>query len=342
MLGGLQMTKSDWEKWYDDNYAINELFQTEMHELIRKLTTNEEFQIHSITSRVKKRDSFLKKYESKNYDSIEKFTDVIGVRIITYILEDVYKVCAIIRKYFEIDPDNSGDKSVELKENEMGYLSVHFIARLNLSRRELPENKYYTEKVFEIQIRTLLQHAWAEIEHDNSYKFSGVLPSEIKRRFYLIAGALELMDREFQRLSDDLADYKEKVIQDTKEGHLDIEINSTSLDEYLVEKLKDYDQIVQKSGHPGSKVIQELKDFGITTIRDLDLIITPLMNDLRSFPEANFTRFLRGVMMIKNPEKYFSECWNVNWGRLSKDLNDYIKKYIDIDSFLNKYEIPLY
>ena len=53
-----------------------------------------------------------------------------------------------------------------------------------------------------VQIRTVLQHAWAEFEHDIRYK--GVVPDEhafdLDRRFTLAAGLLGLADREFSAI----------------------------------------------------------------------------------------------------------------------------------------------
>jgi hypothetical protein len=56
--------------------------------------------------------------------------------------------------------------------------------------------------VAEIQVRTILQHAWAEIEHDTRYKAVDVAPTAIARRFVALAGLLEIADREFQALQD--------------------------------------------------------------------------------------------------------------------------------------------
>jgi hypothetical protein len=48
-----------------------------------------------------------------------------------------------------------------------------------------------------VQVRSLLQHAWAAIGHDYLYKSALSFPDLLKRRFYAIAGGLELFDHEF-------------------------------------------------------------------------------------------------------------------------------------------------
>ena len=55
----------------------------------------------------------------------------------------------------------------------------------------------------EIQVRTILQHAWAEIEHDIVYKSPGEIPFRVRRRFACLAGLLEIADREFESLRQD-------------------------------------------------------------------------------------------------------------------------------------------
>lgn len=76
---------------------------------------------------------------------------------------------------FNIDEKNSLDKKILLASDQIGYRSVHFVCDLGAQRSGLPEFKDLGGLKFEIQVRTLLQHAWAELAHDRNYKFSGTL-----------------------------------------------------------------------------------------------------------------------------------------------------------------------
>jgi ppGpp synthetase/RelA/SpoT-type nucleotidyltranferase len=184
-------------EWYDENKSKNEKFCIKMQELIKESILSEDVHIHSVTGRLKEKDSFLKKCKSEKYDRIEQIKDVIGVRVITFIKDDVKKVFDLIKEWFNIIEDKDENKTGQLKDNEVGYRSDHYLLSVNLEKCKFPGYEHFADKVFEIQIRTLLQHAWAEIEHDRGYKFEGKYPSDIKREFYLIAGTLELMDMEF-------------------------------------------------------------------------------------------------------------------------------------------------
>src|SRR5690606_2630134 len=110
--------------------------------------------------------------------------------------------CEIIKPLFVIDPDHSIDKTKELGTDKVGYRSIHYVAKLTNERLILPEYQKFRDLSFEIQIRTIIEHAWADISHERNYKFNGVLPPEndIERRFSLAAVTLELVDREFDSL----------------------------------------------------------------------------------------------------------------------------------------------
>lgn len=90
----------------------------------------------------------------------------------------------------------------------------------------------------EIQVRTILQHAWAEIEHDIQYKSVETIPSSIRRRFMAVAGLLEIADREFQTIQDEDERLRQAARLSVQEGRLeDVEITPDALKAYLDRKL---------------------------------------------------------------------------------------------------------
>ena len=230
----------NYEKWYDVNFSLYDSCGSTLKILIKKILKKKSIPFHSIEYRVKSKESFIEKCKKDKYKNpISEITDVCGLRIIGYTNHDVKEIQSIIESEFKIDKDNSIDKSRIMRDDQVGYRSVHYVASIKSNRSQLPEYQEYKHIKFEIQIRTLLQHAWAEIEHDRNYKFSGELPSEIKRRFYLVAGSLELLDREFEQISEDIDTYAKDIRNKAEKGDLDENINSTSLIEYLTVKLID-------------------------------------------------------------------------------------------------------
>lgn len=307
------------EDWYDKNKDIYKSFSAEVAEIIGKVLQTKKIPYQSITKRLKEKDSYLNKCQKECYlNPIEEIMDVAGIRIIAYTNNDVKKICEIIKKEFKIDDDNSGNKIDKMGEDKVGYLSVHFIAELNDTRKGLTENSIYNNCKCEIQVRTLLQHAWAEIEHDRHYKFSGVLPKDISRRFYLIAGVLEMMDREFDALSDEIDVYSETVQTKTKKSDFDIEIDTESLSQYMLSKFKNNKNI--KPNEVSKSVIEELIRFGFTKIQDIDQELTEknINTILSAWGHITFSGILRSLMMLTDVKKYFEVAYNKAWARTTE------------------------
>ncbi|OHE11165.1 MAG: hypothetical protein A3J96_06615, partial [Sulfurimonas sp. RIFOXYC2_FULL_36_7] len=254
---------------YIEKKSLFEKLSSKAKAILTEALEEEKIEFLSITGRVKEKDSLAKKIDKKSYSDISDITDVIGLRVITYVESEIPKIEKIIHDCFSIHLDDSMDKGKSLKTNEFGYRSVHFVCDLGDDRKSQPEYKKICGIPFEIQVRTVLQHGWAEIEHDRNYKFSGELPDQFKRRFYILAGTLELIDREFDSLSQDIAKYAEEEKIKISHNELDIEINTITIDEYLLKKFANFDFIMNTP----KEVIQEIHSFGLTSIKEFDEII---------------------------------------------------------------------
>lgn len=162
---------------------------------------------HSITSRAKDPDSFERKATqltpegtAKYSNPTEQITDKAAVRIITYFLSTVEEVEEVIGQQLEVLQQ---ERKVSDDPTRFGYQSTHYLVKYLNTRAMLPEYMRFRDLIAEIQVRTILQHAWAEIEHDIQYKSSSVLPRMIRRRFGALAGLIEIADREFQAIDDE-------------------------------------------------------------------------------------------------------------------------------------------
>lgn len=308
--------------WYNANHDLFELCGEKTEGLLRTLLEQKHLAFHSIEHRTKVKDSFLVKCASGKYsDPTSQITDICGLRIISYTKHDVNEISRLIEQEFTIDEKNSMDKSAVMEVDKVGYLSVHYVAQFNSSRADLPEYAPFRGLRFEIQIRTLLQHAWAEIEHDRSYKFSGELPKRIKRRFYLLAGTLELIDAEFDRLSGEIDQYAQDVKSNIQEDKLDVPIDSTSLMEYLLLRFPHNVEEQNLNGND-KEIVDELEAFGIHTLKDLDDMLSD--GNVQAFlcgtTGLNYLGMLRHVMILKDPKTYFTKAWKTNWRAIDMDV----------------------
>lgn len=151
----------------------------------------------SITGRTKSVASFAAKAArtvdgAPMYDDpLSQITDVVGIRVITYVQGDVAAVAQLFADQLSIINDRDlGEETA--RDGRFGYASRHLLV----------SSTALVGQPASVQVRTVLQHAWAEFEHDIRYK--GTVPAEhapdLDRRFTLAAGLLELADREFSEI----------------------------------------------------------------------------------------------------------------------------------------------
>lgn len=138
-------------------------------------------------------------------DPLREITDQIGVRVITYVHSDVQAVADLLHDQVVVHDDRDMGRETA-SEGRFGYASRHLHVSLDAARANQPAYEQLRGRLVQVQIRTVLQHAWAEFEHDIRYK--GTIPDEhvpdFDRRFTLAAGLLELADREFSTIRERL------------------------------------------------------------------------------------------------------------------------------------------
>ena len=311
--------------------------------LLETLLSLEKITVHTVQGRVKGVDSFLQKAEDYK-DPFLEITDYIGLRVICYITSDVEKVCKIIEREFDIDKARSVNKTSGLGIDRVGYESVHYIAKLKADRASLPEYIFMKDYVFEVQIRTILQHTWAEIEHDRNYKFSGIIPDSIKRRFNILSGTLELVDREFDRLAAEIDKYKKQTKKEVSENNYKLEITTASLIEYFAKKAdknllsrNSLDILDKKS----EEIINEMHCFGISTLSDFAILDEKVSKEVRFKSWSHYTiiGYIRDCMIFDDAQKYFNKAWKGQWSAITRDMNSFLKeKGINFYAMVNQYK----
>lgn len=160
-----------------------------------------------IESRAKTVMSFAEKAVRrwpKLKDPVNQLTDLAGARVITQTQDEVERFSRFIRDHFVIDEANSEDKRIGLGTSEFGYLSVHYIVQFKSDADThgilgvaIPAALVKAGLKAEIQVRTMLQHAWASISHDSLYKNQFRPPAEWMREMNRLAARLEEADRNF-------------------------------------------------------------------------------------------------------------------------------------------------
>lgn len=155
-----------------------------------------------VSARVKTVHSLVDKMEKKNSSGQYVFSgglssayDLVGVRITTFHSTEIPEIRKICEKTWDIV--RVVDKTAQMRiSGSFGYGSLHLICSVRPGTLGLAE---YAGQVFEIQIRTVLQHAWAEFEHDVRYK-NEITDPRVDRAFTLAAGLIELADQQFDQI----------------------------------------------------------------------------------------------------------------------------------------------
>ncbi len=145
--------------------------------------------------------------QDKYKDPVNDMTDLCGARVIVQTLEQVKAVRQFIEANFKIEEKD--DKGLLLGADEFGYRDMHYIVRLIPEKAAVlgftPDDvKSIGDKRAELQVRTWVQHAWADTLHDRMYKTKLTYPAEFKRTGALLAAIMEDGDRAFNRLALDI------------------------------------------------------------------------------------------------------------------------------------------
>jgi ppGpp synthetase/RelA/SpoT-type nucleotidyltranferase len=180
----------------------------------------------SVSFRVKEVESLRRKLErpDRTYSSLWDITDLVAVRVTLYFEDALEALAKVIERTFAIDFERSVDKRLPTDPRRFGYRSLHYICELRPPASLDPRFR------FEIQLRTLLQHAWAEVEHDLGYKAVDALPASMQRRFARVASLLEIADEEFVSLRRELTEYRARAAQAVADQGGALPLDSVSLE----------------------------------------------------------------------------------------------------------------
>lgn len=313
------MKEEKFESWVDENLPKFELLGKHIAFIIENLLQQNKINYLSVSYRTKTKEGILEKITRKKYkDPSVEITDISGIRVILYLESDIMKVSEIIKSTFHVDDKNSVDNFGRLSSDRIGYRSVHYVCDIGENRNNLKEYEYLSGLKCEVQVRTMLQHAWAELTHDRNYKLGTSLPLPIQRKINLFSGMLEIADEGFSEIVSAIEEYKESIENDDLEKLFTQEINSLNLYKFVQE-------IAKKIGLN----VEDVKDWGSTTTQDIisELQICGLNNFktlydsvpdnyakicLDYYPNTNIYGFLRDIMLINNFEALNSKT-DLNW-----------------------------
>ena len=282
-----------------------------------------------IQTRVKKWDSIFDKVNSGRFNikkTLLELQDLVSVRIILLFKSDADKVCELLKNNFtEINIYNAGDK---LRNDQFGYTSTHIIAKIPIEWTTVPSFNDLDKIQFEIQIRTLSQHMWAEVSNTFQYKQEQNVPKELLRSIGRASALLEIVDLEFNRLIIERQSYKSEIHLTEEEAQgltLNVDLLSATLDKMLPPENKDdyedYASLLSDLVSSDINTIEELnslitKYLSLALEDDKKLIEDPLVNNtalsirdrerMRNGVFYSHEGLIRTMLQVVNPKLFFA------------------------------------
>ncbi|MDR2795169.1 MAG: tetratricopeptide repeat protein [Spirochaetaceae bacterium] len=203
---------------YQSDFQARGLIVNDLEVYIEKLLSDLSSNL-TIKGRVKSFQSFFKKYlrylnETANGEP-PIIPDQIGIRIVCPFIEDTVNVETLVKNNFKIVEVERKGSSYSFKE--FGYESIHFLVSLPEEiggKYTKASNVPFTGDIVEIQIRTILQDAWAEVEHELVYK-AEFRPYDhpMKRKLAAINASLSLADTIFQEIRTYQRHFNKQIVQ---------------------------------------------------------------------------------------------------------------------------------
>lgn len=246
-----------------------------------------------VVARVKDWSSLKKKAYKKGPDGEwiypEPWADIhdlVGVRVTVFHSTEIPVAIGALQQSFRVE--RSVDKTAETRiSGGFGYGSHHLILTVDENSSDIEELSDYQGTSFEVQVRTVLQHAWAEFEHDVRYKRGiDVVDPRVDRAFTLAAGLIELADQQFDQIA---------ALQDAEGSPADdVDLTAETLPGVLA--------MLLGNRFPGSRsenyrwLERLLNANGITTVAELEKLLNP--NDIEAVHQAVQYRFHPGQIRL--------------------------------------------
>lgn len=287
------------------------------------------------------------KKQVKNNDGnfVDKYTDfrseimdLAGVRIVTYLLDDVDQVSRVIRELFDVLEEHSGNKLDLLGADRIGYLSVHYIVKLK-DESIIAGTKKFKGIKCEIQVRTVLEDAWAQIFHDRQYKNESEMINSDKllRKVNLLSGNLELLDYQINGLVKEYDSLNQVMYSKNLRNILGKPITKENVLSYLSDRLGKRTVFFNYERMKGL-----LQEFDIKMISDLENVLndTHCEKKLKEYPKLlTADKIISILLIINDSDKFLKKVGDSI--AISDESCEFLMEFIDIKKLCNTHKVKI-
>lgn len=279
-----KMSKASIEKYYEEHCGIYTLLGKSIENDMKQLLNESNISFYSVTNRIKEKQSFLDKIDRKGYDKPkEQIEDFCGIRIICYYQKDLKRIEEKVINA-EFDVKESIDKTKEAGDDKFGYRSNHYIVTIKKEWLKSPAYRSAKDLKIEVQVRTILMHSWADIEHKLAYKSEEQVPTQLRRKLSQLSALLELADEQFQLIKNERDIIRGNAVKQNEEGddYFDLEqpLNFDTLKAYLNYKFPEMMEYDSSLGFVLSKINKIQINFN-----DIDLAVEKSFSSLKDLAD---------------------------------------------------------
>lgn len=336
-----------------DEYRVRapryELMVEVVLRILRAIFRKHELRIHSLRARVKSFGSFYEKIDKKRVtgDPFKQIHDLVGVRIVCMFREDQQRIERLLRRHFVVLRAKDLGEPVSASR-QVGYRSKHFVVQLRKNRLDLPEYEPLRDERCEIQLRTVLQDAWAEVEHYLAYKSKAAIPVSMRDGFRELSDQLEAADLAFQELKSQ----KQDLLQSLRKSRTLFvqEINFDSVEAFInhfftgpfYRKLQDRPDFDDVNTADINWLIDICLHYGVESVRELHDIyrnatVTRLMDrfhlKMRRTSEEHYyvpAQFLATAVTVQRSEE---DAMRIFHGNMQRRYPEYYRRRLqDIEN----------
>lgn len=334
-------------EWYKENQKRFSDVSEYVYDKVLRYLEQQDLAVAKISYRTKNVDSVYKKakktrksangaYVPKYNNPKNEIMDFSGVRVVVYLASDVNIVCSAVERLFEdcILYDDSENKLDLLGKDRVGYLSVHYVITIHSS--ELQYANLEGLKC-EIQVRTVLQDAWAQVFHDRVYKGADerVGDSSLIRKTNLLSGSLELIDSQIDEIVR---------LFDRENGNFDNKAYQNLLNQRISEEtLQEYCNLLSRGKaerfYSYSQVSELLASLKINTVMELDCRVN--IGFINKLLNTNITltidRLIRYIIFLDDYNILFSTIDPTQKFVISKEIYNLLDEFIDMKDVCDKH-----
>lgn len=258
--------------------------------ILEELVKASHLEYSSVTHRAKTLDSFCEKITRKNIkEPFKEITDFAGARIVYLYNSDLPKIESLIENEFEIvEKINKTDTA---GADRFGYGALHYLVKLGNNALGARYNNI-KDLVCEIQVRTILQDAWAIVAHHLSYKQEADVPLTLRRKLNALSGLFSTADDQFNLINIERENYITESNQQAKDNSpafLKQEINLDNLSAYIQWRLPDR---IHKSTQELVYLLEEMKKFGYHKINQLEKVVNATYDAFVLFEKESAHKYM--------------------------------------------------